>query len=162
MGKMFIREIQENDNQSLEELIKRSLESFGLNIPGTAYTDPELGSLAQYYKQQSNAKYWVVVDEHDEVVGGVGIAAFSLAKGICELQKLYIHPKAQGQGLSKKLMNVALEFAKEHYRFCYLETSKKLEVANQLYLQLGFEQLESALEGSEHNAMDAWFIKELS
>jgi putative acetyltransferase len=159
---MQMREIEEKDNKTMEQIIKRSLESFDLNIPGTAYFDPQLSSLAQFYKQQSNAKYWVAVNEQDEVVGGVGIAPFGQKTGICELQKLYITPEAQGIGLSKELMKVALDFAKEHYTYCYLETLKKLQAANFLYIKLGFQQLERALDGSEHNAMDAWYIKELS
>lgn len=159
---MRIREIEERDNKTVEQIIKRSLESFDLNIPGTAYFDPQLGSLAQFYKQHSNAKYWVLVNEQDEVVGGVGIAPFGLKKGVCELQKLYITSEAQGMGLSKELMQVALDFAKQHYTYCYLETLKKLQTANLLYTKLGFQQLERPLEGSEHGAMDAWYLKELS
>lgn len=102
------------------------------------------------------------MNEQDEVVGGVGIAAFGQKTWICELQKLYITPEAQGMGLSKELMKVALDFAKEHYTHCYLETLKKLQAANLLYIKLGFQQLERPLDGSEHNAMDAWYIKELS
>ncbi|MHC0038837.1 GNAT family N-acetyltransferase [Pseudoneobacillus sp. C159] len=158
---MQIREIEEKDNQSMEQIIKRSLESFNLDIPGTAYFDPQLSNLAQFYKEQRNAKYWVAVNEQDEVVGGVGIAPFGQMAGICELQKLYIRPEVQGRGLSKGLMNVALDFAKEHYTHCYLETLNKLEVANLLYVKLGFQLLERALDGSDHNAMDAWYIKEL-
>jgi len=158
---LYIREIEEKDNKKIEQIIKRSLESFNLNIPGTAYFDPQLSSLAQFYKQQLNAKYWVAVNEQDEVLGGVGIAPFGQQEGICELQKLYITPEAQGMGLSKELMKVALDFAKEHYTHCYLETLQKLQTANLLYAKLGFQQLESALDGSEHGAMDTWYIKEL-
>lgn len=158
---MQIREMEEKDNQTMEQIIKRSLESFDLNIPGTAYFDSQLSRLAQFYKQQTNAKYWVAVNDQDEVVGGVGIAQFGQKKGICELQKLYITPEAQGIGLSKELMKVALDFAKEHYAYCYLETFKKLQAANLLYIKLGFQPLEKALDESEHNACDAWYIKEL-
>jgi len=159
---MQIREMEEKDNKTMEQIIRRSLESFDLNIPGTAYFDPQLSNLAQFYKQQSNAKYWVVVNEKNEVAGGVGIAAFGQETDICELQKLYITAEAQGMGLSKKLMKTALDFAKEHYTYCYLETTEKLRAANHLYAQLGFQQLEKALENSAHNAMDVWYIKKLS
>ena len=37
-----------------------------------------------------------------EVVGGVGIAPFNEQAQVCELQKLYLSPKAQGLGLSKE------------------------------------------------------------
>ena len=158
---MRIRPIEEKDNKTIEQIIKRSLESFALDIPGTAYYDPQLGSLAPFYSQQPNARYWVVVNDQDEVLGGVGIAPFGQKTEICELQKLYITPDAQGLGLSKKLMQAAIDFAKEHYTYCYLETMKKLEVANLLYAKCGFRQLEKPLDGSEHGTMDAWYIKEL-
>lgn len=159
---MYIREIEDKDNETLERIVKDSLESFDLNIPGTAYFDPELDKLSQFYKQQNHAKYWVVVNEADEVVGGVGIAPFDHNTGICELQKLYIIPEAQGQGLSRQLMNKALDFAKKHYTYCYLETLEKLQTANRLYDKLGFQKLEEPIEGSEHNAMDTWYIKKLT
>ncbi|WP_163971056.1 GNAT family N-acetyltransferase [Oceanobacillus halotolerans] len=159
---MQIHEIEEKDNKTMEQIIKRSLESFNLDIPGTAYFDPQLANLTQFYKEQSNAKYWVVVNEHGEVLGGVGIGPFEEEKGICELQKLYITPEEQGKGLSRKLMNEALDFAKEHYTYCYLETMEKLKTANLLYTKLGFQQLDNPLDGSDHNTMDAWFMKKLS
>ncbi|RYG72457.1 GNAT family N-acetyltransferase [Lentibacillus lipolyticus] len=158
---MRIREMEERDNKSMEQIVKRSLESFGLDIPGTAYYDPQLRHLAQFYKQQPCAKYWVAVNEQDEVVGGVGIAPFSGKKGVCELQKLYISPAAQGMGLSKELMKTALYFAGKYYTHCYLETMEILQTANHLYVQFGFQRLEAALDGSTHNTMDTWFLKEL-
>lgn len=159
---MFIREIEEKDNQTIEQIIKRSLESFNLNIPGTAYFDPQLSSLAEYYQKLTNAKYWVAVNEENIVVGGVGIAPFGNDDRICELQKLYITPEAQGKGLSKELMNVALGFASEHYTYCYLETLEILQTANILYSKFGFRQLENPLDETEHNACDTWYIKSLS
>ena len=158
---MRIREIKETDNRIVEQIIKQSLESFGLNIPGTAYYDPQLGHLSAFYQQQPNAMYWVLVNENDEAIGGVGIAPFGNKPDICELQKLYISPEAQGLGYSRKLMNTALEFAKKHYAYCYLETMNKLEIANLLYGKLGFQQLHKPLDGSEHSTMDTWYIKKL-
>jgi putative acetyltransferase len=158
---MRIREIEERDNPAIEQIIKRSLESFNLDIPGTAYFDPQLSNLAQFYKEQLNAKYWVAVNELDEVVGGVGIAPFGEKTGVCELQKLYIRPESQGMGLSNELMKAALDFAKEHYTYCYLETMQKLQTANLLYSKLGFQQLDKPIQGSDHNTMDAWYLKEI-
>lgn len=158
---MNIREIEEQDNQALERIIKNSLESFGLDIPGTAYFDPQLGSLSQFYEEQPNAKYWTLTDEEGEVLGSVGIAPFSPQHpDVGELQKLYIKPEAQGLGLSKQLMETALGFARQHYSSCYLETMEKLQTANRLYERLGFRRLERPLEGSEHGTMDRWYLKE--
>lgn len=158
---MIIREIQEKDNQNMEAIIKQSLESVNLNIPGTAYFDPYLGKLSSYYDTQPQASYWVAVNDEDEAVGGVGIGPFGKHEGIGELQKLYLAPEAQGKGIAKKLMNIALEFASKHYTHCYLETFESLFQANHLYEKYGFKKLEQPLSGSEHNACDTWYIKEL-
>ena len=156
-----IREIEERDNKMIEQIIKSSLESFNLDIPGTAYFDPQLENLAGFYRQLKKAKYWVAADEENEVAGGVGIAPFGEGTDICELQKLYVKPEFQGRGLAKELMKTALNFAKKHYTYCYLETMEKLETANRLYTQFDFQPQETPLEGSEHNTMDAWYIKKL-
>ncbi|MDW0108704.1 GNAT family N-acetyltransferase [Sporosarcina aquimarina] len=159
---MQIREIEEPDNRAMESIIKKSLESVGLDIPGTAYFDPQLGELAHYYQQQDHAQYWVLLDEQEAVVGGIGIGPYDEENGICELQKLYIAFEAQGKGYSKELMKTALNFAGRHYSACYLETSTKLATANLLYSKFGFRLLDEPLDGSEHGAMDAWYLKDLS
>ncbi|MBR7555004.1 GNAT family N-acetyltransferase [Allobacillus sp. GCM10007491] len=158
---MEIREIEIKDNQAMESIIKRSLESFKLDIPGTAYFDPQLGELAQFYAQEKDASYWVAVNEAEEVVGGVGMASFDREQQVCELQKLYVKPEYQGQGIAVKLMSVALAFAEKHYDYCYLETSKKLEAANRLYSWFGFDQLDQPFGQSSHFTMDAWYMKDL-
>lgn len=158
---MHIREIEERDNAIMEQIIKRSLESLGLDIPGTAYFDPELGRLAQFYQGETHAEYFVVEDESEKLAGGVGVAPFDAKQNICELQKLYVIPEAQGKGLAKRLMKKALDFAREHYTYCYLETSTELEAATGLYLALGFQSLEQPLGDSGHNAMDTWLLKKL-
>ncbi len=125
---MIIREMKQDDNAKVKEIIQDSLESLGLAIPGSAYYDPQLNDLHQYYANLKHANYWVAEIE-GEIVGGVGIAPFNEHDKVCELQKLYLIPKAQGLGLSKKLMETALSFAFEHYEQCYLETMHELKAA---------------------------------
>ncbi|GAB4073717.1 GNAT family N-acetyltransferase [Barrientosiimonas marina] len=158
---MEIREIETKDNQALERIIRRCLEDAGLDIPGTAYFDPQLGHLAQFYQEYTAAKYWVAVTDKNEVAGGAGIAPYAQESDVGELQKLYIAPEFQGRGLSKQLMTTVLDFARQHYTYCYLETSTKLQVAASLYHKFGFQELDEPLDGSEHGAMDAWYIKTL-
>lgn len=148
------------DNQEVKAIIQNSLESLGLAIPGSAYFDPQLNDLHQYYNHLKHANYWVV-EMDGEVVGGIGIAPFNEQEKICELQKLYLKPKAQGFGLSKKLMETALSFASKHYEKCYLETMHQLKTACTLYEKYEFTLLREPLPGSEHSAMDAWYLKEL-
>jgi putative acetyltransferase len=158
---MIIREIKKGDNAKVKEIIQDSLKSLGLAIPGSAYFDPQLNDLHQYYNNLKHANYWVV-ELDGEVVGGIGIAPFSEQDKVCELQKLYLSPKTQGLGLSKKLMETALSFASKHYEKCYLETMHKLKTACILYEKFGFTLLQEPLPGSEHSAMDAWYLKDLN
>lgn len=158
---MMIREIKQEDNAKVKEIIQDSLESLGLALPGTAYFDPQLSDLYHYYYRLPHANYWVV-ELGGEVVGGIGIAPFSEHESICELQKLYLRPEAQGLGLGKKLMEQALSFASTYYAACYLETRHELEPACRLYEWYGFVLLQEPLSGSEHSAMDAWYIKDLT
>ncbi|MFP3920036.1 GNAT family N-acetyltransferase [Lysinibacillus telephonicus] len=157
---MIIREIKKEDNAKVKEIIQDSLKSLGLAVPGSAYFDPQLNDLHQYYNNLKHANYWVV-ELDGEVVGGIGIAPFSEQYKVCELQKLYLSPKAQGLGLSKKLMETALSFASKHYEKCYLETKHELKTACILYKKFGFALLQEPLPGSEHSAMDAWYLKDL-
>jgi len=157
---MIIREIDKKDNEKIKEIIQDSLKSLGLAIPGTAYYDPQLSDLYHYYKLLNHAKYWVV-ELDKEIVGGIGIAPFNEHEQVCELQKLYLAPKAQGLGISNKLMDTALSFASQHYSKCYLETKVELTTACKLYEKYGFKLLHEPLPGSEHSAMNAWYIKDL-
>lgn len=157
---MIIREIQGADNLAVKKIIQKSLESLGLAIPGSAYFDPQLGELCEYYQGLTHANYWVV-ELDGQVVGGVGIAPFNETEQICELQKLYLIPGVQGRGLSNQLMETALSFAAKYYQKCYLETTHELKAACRLYEKYNFILLQAPLPGSEHSAMDAWYLKEL-
>ncbi|WP_440898768.1 GNAT family N-acetyltransferase [Bacillus cereus] len=155
---MIIREMKKEDNAKVKEIIQDSLKSLGLALPGTAYFAPQLNDLHQYYNNLEHANYWVVEME-GEVVGGIGIAPFNEHDKVCELQRLYLIPKAQGLGFSKKLMETALSFASKQYDKCYLETMHELKTACILYEKFGFILLNEPLPGFEHATMNAWYIK---
>jgi putative acetyltransferase len=159
---LHIRPIQPQDNGQLAAIIRHNLEQVGLDIPGTAYFDPELDHLSDYYATQTQpAAYFVLVDDQDQeqVKGGVGVAAFS--KGVAELQKLYLADEVKGQGYSYQLMQAVLDFARQHYTNLYLETHSSLEAAVHLYEKLGFQRLPGQLPGGVHSTMDIFMEKVL-
>ncbi|MBP2966909.1 GNAT family N-acetyltransferase, partial [Acinetobacter baumannii] len=78
---------------------------------------------------------------------------------ICELQKLYLNDLYQGKGLAKMLMDVSLSFAEKNYDACYLETHSDLAAACILYDKYDFKLLDAPIAGSEHSAMDKWYLK---
>jgi putative acetyltransferase len=158
---MEIRPIQPSDNVQIKKIIQTNLENFALDIPGTAYFDPELDTLFNYYRQHQPAKYYVLEGPFGKIYGGVGVAKYNRDKGIAELQKLYIDPTEQGNGYSKGLMEAAIKFAKQHYQILYLETHSSLKAAVHIYEEYGFEWLSKPLSGSPHSTMDMWAILRL-
>lgn len=156
---MKLRTIESKDNGAVKMLIQKSLESFGLDIPGTAYFDPQLADLTGDYAVEA-AAYWVV-EEDGNILACGGYGPFKGDGSICELQKLYVAKHAQGKGLSKLLMDQILLTAKDHYQQIYLETTSKLAVANVLYQKYEFQKLDQPLPGSEHGTMDVWYLRDL-
>jgi putative acetyltransferase len=159
-----IQVLEEKFNSGVKSLVQTTLEEFKLNLPGTAYFDPELNDLTSYYRQAEKSAYWVLTDadaDGNQVFGGVGI--YPINDKVCEVQKLYLNSALRGQGWGSKLLTQALEFAKKdcHYQFAYLDTRSELSAAVKLYQKFGFKELDAAPEHSLHNFMDHWFIKEL-
>lgn len=159
----IIRPIESKDNKAIQEIIQKSLEEVNLNKPGTAYFDPQLGQLYEFYKTAEKGDYWVAVDENNQiVVGGIGIGAFGDYENIAELQKYYISEEYQNRGIGRLLFQEAIDFAKENlYHSIYLETMDTLHKANLVYEHYGFKQLSEPLPGSEHGLMNRWYMKEL-
>lgn len=158
---MKIREIQQQDDAILATIIKDSLEHFHLNIPGTAYFDPQLTHLSQFYQASAKRDYFVLLDQNDQVVGGAGFGEYH--DQIAELQKLYISPEAQGSHGGYALINqVELAAANAGYMQLYLESHHALKAALHLYQNVNFKQLEQPLLPGPHTTMDRFFIKTIT
>ena len=158
--KYNIREIEEKDNKAVEKVIREWLIEFGANHEGTAWADPDLGNFSGIYNKEGY-KYWVIEDNGGSIVGGVGIGKLTGTEEVCELQKMYCLPEARGTGISHKLMDIALEYAKKYYKRCYIETLSNMIAANKFYKKYGFNKLDKPLVETEHNACDVWYLKEL-
>lgn len=156
---MIIREIEERDNEKVEKLIRTCLIEFGADKPGCAWTDPDLGRFFQVY-QREKSKYYVV-EKNGEIVAGCGIGPLNGAEGVCELQKMYAYKEVRGSGIAQKLLQLSLEFARDYYEKCYLETFSNMVAANKFYKKSGFKKLDKPLIETEHYACDVWYIKNL-
>lgn len=159
---ILIRPIRPEDDAPLSRIIRSNLEQFHLDIPGTAYFDPELDHLSRYYRAAPDRRaYFVAVDEAGRVLGGVGLAEFSGFSHCAELQKLYLTESAKGQGLGTGLMEQAQRLARSlGYRRMYLETHSNLQAAIRLYEKQGFQRIRRP-EGVMHSTMDHFYLKEL-
>ena len=156
----LIREIVEKDDKEVEMLIRTCLIEFGADRKGTAWADPDLGRFSQIYNSVGN-KYWVATDGQSRVIAGVGIGELQGVDSVCELQKMYCLPEFRGTGVSKKLMEIALDYAKKYYKRCYLETLENMKAAQRFYEKFGFARIYKPLIKTEHFACDVRFIKEL-
>ena len=156
----LIREIEERDNKDIENIIRSCLIEFGGNHDGLAWSDPDLGRFSEIYNKEG-CKYWVAEDENGKVVGGVGIGKLEGMEDTCELQKMYCLPEARGTGVAYKLMDLALDFAKQYYKKCYLETLSNMIAANKFYKKYGFENLDKPIGNTGHYSCDVWYIKNL-
>lgn len=155
-----IREIEKRDNKQVENVIRTCLIEFGGNHEGLAWSDPDLGRFSEVYNKKGY-KYWVVVDENENVVGGCGIGKLEGTADVCELQKMYCLKDARGTGISHELMGLALAYAKKYYKRCYIETLSNMIAANKFYKKYGFIKLDGPLVKTEHYACDVWYVREL-
>lgn len=156
------RKIEAADDKRIAEIIRTNLEKFQLNIPGTAYFDPQLDHLSAYYNIGTKPRaYFVALNEKNEVAGGVGIAEFEGISDCAEIQKLYLDDSIKGKGCGRKLMEVAENWAKEAgYQQLYLETHSNLKTAIKLYEKLGYKQI-ARPKTVLHGTMDHFYLKKL-
>ncbi|MDD6855390.1 MAG: GNAT family N-acetyltransferase [Oscillospiraceae bacterium] len=157
-----MRPITPGDDAAIAKIIRQNLKAYHLDIPGTAYFDPELDSLSGFYGAfPQNRGYFVVENGEGTVIGGVGIAEFPGLDNCAELQKLYLSDPAKGKGLGRRLMETAENFAREAgYRGLYLETHTNLQRAIGMYEHLGFRQIERPV-AVLHSTMNRFYWKQL-
>lgn len=153
-----IREIEEIDNSRIEYIIKTCLDEYNAPHVGTAYSDPNIGRFSYIYKGDGY-KYWVCVNEEDVVMGGVGIGP--IVGEYCELQKMYLLKEARGSGIAYELINIALDYAKKFYNYCYLETLDNMTRAMKFYENNGFSRTDTKIGDTGHYNCDIKYIKEL-
>ncbi len=159
---MKIREIKKEDNAAIAEIIRNNLEKYGLDVPGTAYFDPGLDRLSDFYlEKRDKRRYFILEGEGGKVLGGVGLAEFELIEGAAELQKMYLADEVKGRGLGKMLVAEIEDAARKlGYKKLYLETHSNLTEAVSMYERKGFTEIPRP-DFVRHGFMDRFFIKEL-
>jgi len=155
-----IRTIEKRDDKAVEAVIRSCLIEFGANHEGTAWVDPDLCRFSEIYNTEGN-RYWIAEDENGKIVGGVGIGRLEGADRLCELQKMYCLPEARGTGIAHELLEIALDYAKQYYSRCYLETCDNMIAAQKFYEKHGFVRTDKPAVMTEHYACEVKYIKNL-
>lgn len=158
---MRIRKIEQKDNLRVEKIIRDCLIEYGCegNMK-TAWGDPYLGRFSEVYVLENNS-YWVAENDEGIVVAGVGVGPLCGVDDTCELQKMYCLPEYRGTGIAQKLLDEALEFAKLHYKKCYLETRHNMDRAKTFYEKNGFVHTSDTVGCTGHCGCDYHYMKEL-
>ena len=158
---MKIREVIRSDNPHLAIVIRRGLKEMKVPLKGTAYADRELDNMYQAYSIPRSIYF--VVQFNDQILGGAGIMPLNKgAENICELQKMYLDPKARGKGVGANLLELCLSFARENnFSLCYLETMPYMLDAQELYRKNGFIYINNPMGDTGHYSCPVWMTKEL-
>lgn len=157
-----LREIRQEDNASLAEVIRRSMEEHKINKPNSAYFDQSLDSLFELFSGTPRSCYFVA-EIDGEILGGAGIfPTDQLPENYCELIKMYLKKSARGKGIGKELFMRCSQKAKElSYQKIYIESRDELTQAINFYEKLGFIYLESPLGNSGHTHTNIWMLKKI-
>ena len=150
-------------DKALGDLIRYNLKAHGLDIPGTVYFDDGLYVLSTFYSEKPDKRcYFVLLDDDDRLLGGIGLAECDFFENCAELQKLYLDDSVKGQGLGYKLISMIEEKAKElGYERMYLETHSNLKVALHTYERSGYVLIDRP-ETVMHSSMNRFYLKELT
>lgn len=159
---IHLRTIEEKDNAALAAVIRKTLEEFGANHPGTVYYDDTTDVLYQVFSVTPRSVYFIA-ERDGEVVGGGGIyPTQGLPDDTCELVKMYLLPSVRGIGLGRKIIERCIAFAKEAgYATIYLESMPELKQALKTYEKFGFDYLKGPMGNSGHTGCELWMLKEL-
>lgn len=162
MEGIIIRHIEPKDNAAMANVIRRSLEEFGANRPGTVYYDDSTDHLYELFQSEPLSEYFIA-EKDGILLGGAGIyPTDALPEGTCELVKMYLIPSARGLGLGRTMIAKCLEAAKNKgFTAVYLETMPELKKAVSVYEKFGFSYLDGPMGNSGHNGCDIWMIKHI-
>lgn len=154
------REITPADDEAIARIIRVNLKARGLDIPGTVYFDTILDHLSDFYLNTPQSFYYIL-QEDEEVIGGVGLSVFEGIENTAELQKLYLSDEVKGRGLGKDLISHIENKAREMgFKKMYLETHTNLDIAIKLYEKVGYIQIDRP-DCVNHSTMNRFYIKEL-
>lgn len=140
-GDIIIKEFDAAYQDNVVDHIQK-IENDEFDYDLTLEDQPDLISIEKSY-QLDGGNFWIALDEDDAVIGTIGL--YNLGDNIGYLRKMFVRPKYRGRhtGLSKKLLDVLLEWAVANkFERIYLETTAAFIAARKFYLKHGFKPID--------------------
>jgi putative acetyltransferase len=153
-----IRPLEPEDNAPMAAIIRASLAEFGVDKPGTVFTDPTTDDLYRLF--QTPRSHYMTAWSKERLLGGAGVfPSAGLPPDTCELVKMYLVPEARGMGLGRRMIGRCLDKAREFgFRRVYIETMPELTRAIDVYRRFGFRDLDGPMGDTGHFGCDIWMI----
>lgn len=112
-------------------------EEYGLDHVFEHYV---IQGMAKFFAAGADGEIWVAEDT-GQVVGAIAIVAAENGAG--QLRWFYLEPEYRGQGVGRKLMNVAVDYCRQRrFERVFLWTFRGLDAACHLYSAFGFTPVE--------------------
>lgn len=157
----LIKPLERDDNAPMAAIIRASLAEFGVDKPGTVFTDPTTDDLHTLFRTPRS--HYMTAWKDGRLFGGAGVfPSAGLPADTCELVKMYLLPDVRGRGLGRKMISLCLERAKDFgFQRVYIETMPELTRAIDVYRRFGFRHLDGPMGDTGHFGCDVWMILDL-
>jgi GNAT superfamily N-acetyltransferase len=132
-----VRRAQSADAAAIAAVVRAVYDEYGFTWDEAGY-HADLRDAAAHY----GGAFWVA-EAADEIVGTVGLdltddRVGGLGGCDCSLERLYVLPRARGQGAGSALLRTVLDEARAHGRTrLAIWSDKRLEDAHRLYERFG-------------------------
>ena len=135
-----------NDSERVIELISDIIvNEFNFKLEFDTL-DSDILAIEEIYNKSDGGCFWVAesVDDNNaqqqqKIVGTTAVRNLKQFESTCELKRMYVLSEFRRLGLAKKMLDVAIDFAKSvGYSRMVLDSSKILYAARALYLKKGF------------------------
>jgi ribosomal protein S18 acetylase RimI-like enzyme len=145
-----IRLFQKGDSDKVKEFISNIIvNEFKFKLEFDTL-DSDILAIDETYNKFNRSCFWVaetIVDDNSntqqkqqqKIVGTTAVRNLKQFESTCELKRMYVSSDFRQLGLGQKLLDIAIDFAKNiGYSRMVLDSSKMLFSARALYLKNGF------------------------
>jgi len=162
-----IRVFQRTDSERVVELISDIIVnefSFKLEFD---YLDSDILAIEETYNKSDGGCFWIAESINDDIntqqqkiLATTAVRNLKEFESTCELKRMYVLSNFRRLGLGQKLLDIAIDFAKNiGYSRMVLDSSRTLHAARALYLKNGFVDI---LRYNDNYRADVFMERKLS